>query len=443
MKRIMRNAGAPDGVVVFNYARSKVSLPLAEEIPTLIPGGEKNAVFENDPSPFFKVEAIDFPASGSGGVYDGSFFKSFINVCKDRPIPGSKRGHEWVSRGNSDFYTVGGRIDSADGGKTGTALLKIYMPPKGDTTDNTGLIRDAKAGIVHFSLVTRPDYNVKTETDDMGNKVQVRHFTATMGAERNDAMEYGAGAMSQIVNSSGNALDIDAARALIEAGKFDISNKADGDVIQSGIVYRSALRRLASRANEEDRAAIGELISLIDNSSKGGKTMDKNEIFEALKNLVANAKTNIREIAEAVGLSALLRNETDDANAATMKALNEKLGEKPLEQLDALIADNKANAVAIVENAVQAITPKTVKNAEGQDVENPSFKYALTQLNGKKGTELASGIEALKKDPVMLALESNRADGGSSTYISADGKKPADGHVENSDGIETITIGRE
>ena len=443
MNRLMKNAGAPDGVVVFNYARSKVSLPASDEIPTLIPGGEKNALFENDPAPFFKVEAIDFPAKGTGGVYDGSFFKSFINVCKDRPIPGSKRGHEWVSRGNSDFYTVGGRIDSSDGGKTGTAFLKVYMPPKGDTTDNTGLIRDARAGIVHFSLVTKPDYNVKTEEDDMGNKVQVRHFTATMGAERNDAMEYGAGAMTQIVNSSGNALDIDAARALIEAGKFDITNKIGDDAIQNGIVYRSALRRLASRANEEDRAAIGELLSLIDKSStKGGKPVEKNEIFEALKNLVVNAKTNIREIADAVGLGALVRNETDDANAATVKTLNEKLGEKPLEKLDAVLAENKANAVAIVENAVQEITPKTVKNAEGADVENPSFKYAMTQLNGKSGADLTAAIEALKKDHVMLALESNRADGTSSTYISADGKKPAE-HVENSDGIETITIGRE
>ncbi|MDD5305280.1 MAG: hypothetical protein PHS14_19460, partial [Elusimicrobia bacterium] len=105
--RRFQNAGKSSDLVVLNYARSKASIPAAEEIPTLSSSTAMAALTEGDAAPFFKVEAIDFPAKGSGGVYDGSFFKSFINVTRDRPIPGSKRGHEWTSRGKSDFYTVG------------------------------------------------------------------------------------------------------------------------------------------------------------------------------------------------------------------------------------------------------------------------------------------------------------------------------------------------
>jgi len=129
MGRRYKNASAPEGVVFLNYAQSKASIPEAGDIPTLVPDSALSALTNGDSAPFYKVEAIDFPAKGSGGVYDGSFFKSFINVTKNRPIPGSKRGHEWVSRPASDFYTVGGRVDSADNGKTGTAYLKVYIPP--------------------------------------------------------------------------------------------------------------------------------------------------------------------------------------------------------------------------------------------------------------------------------------------------------------------------
>jgi hypothetical protein len=443
-KKIFRNAGAPEGLVFLNYAKSKVAIPIADEVPTLVSKAAMDALTNGDPEPFFKIEALDFPAKGSGGVYDGSFFKSFINVTKDRPIPGSKRGHEWVSRGNSDFYTVGGRIDSLDNGKTGTAYLKIYMPPKGDTTDNTGLIRDAKAGMVHFSLVTRPDYNVKSEKDEMGNPVQVRHFTASVGAERNDAMEYGAGAMSQIVNSQGITLDIDAAKALIEAGQFDIKTNVDGEPIQSGRVYRSALRRLASRANELERSEIGELISMIDkakNQKHGGNLMeDKNEAISLLSNLIANGKEKITAIAEALGFGDKLRNTQDEANAEAVKTLNAKLGEKPLERLDAVLAENALAQASVIANAVEAVVgPKTIENAEKKPVENPAHAYAAQKCAGLAGDALKNAVEGLKKDPVIIALNAQRADGNSGLNRSVGGARPAVA-TNAKDDIPTIRV---
>jgi len=429
----------PQDVVVYNIAATeKIKMLKPEEIDTLVPSAVMNELTSGDESPFFKIEAIEYPAKGSGGIYTKAFFNSFVGITKKRPVPGSKRGHEWISRGHSDFYTVGGKlVDNADGA-SGVVYLKIYIPPQGDEGSNEGFIRDAKAGIVHFSLVSAPESMTKKDPE---TGADVRYFTSSKGWERNDAVEYGTGAMKQVVNTQGIDLDLDAAKALIEAGKIDISTNVEGEPIQNGVLYRSALRRLASRANEEDRAVLGELISTIDKSTKGGKPVEKNEIFEALKNLVANAKTNLVEIAEAVGLKALLRNEADQANEATVKVLNEKLGEKPLEALDSILAENSANAVAVVENAVSAITPKTVKNTEGKDVANPAFEYAFTKLNGKKGKELTDAVEELKKNSVMLALQANLADGNSPVYRSA-GSKEENQSTVGGDGIPTIKIGR-
>jgi hypothetical protein len=438
-----RNAGAPEGLVFLNYARSKTSLPAADTVDTLVPKASMDALMNGDTAPVFKIEAIDFPAKGSGGVYDGSFFRSFINVTKERPIPGSKRGHEYSSRPASDFYTVGGRIDSQDNGKSGTALLKIYIPPTGDPTENAGFIRDAKAGIVHFSLVTRPDFNVKTEDDGMGNRVQVRHFTATMGAERNDAMEYGGGAMAQLVNSQ-DSLDFDLARSLIAEGKIDRTTKIDGNPLHNGIVYRSALRSMISRANGQNLPEVAELISLIDKTpikKNGGNLMeDKNEAISLLSTLIANGKEKITDIAQALGFGDRMRNAQDEANAETVKALNAKLGEKPLEALDSILIENAAAMAQVIADAVTTLAgPKTELNAKKEPVENPAHAYAAQKCAGLKGEALKNAVEGLKKDPVIMALNAQRADGEShlNRVLHNDASVEQD---DSGDGIPTTRI---
>ncbi len=437
--RIRRNSNTiPEGVVFFNYAYTKATMPAAKDIPTLVSSSIMDALQDGESDPYFKVEAIEYPAKGSGGIYEREFFESFLNVARERPIPGSKRGHEWLSRGSSDFYTVGGKLEPNADGLSGTAFLKIFIPKNGDTTDNAGFIRDAKAGIVHFSLVSNPDWNVKIDPETREEK---RHFTASKGYERNDAVEYGSGAMKQVVNSE-NHTDIAAAKALIAAGKFTLSNVEGEAVIQNGLVCRSVLRRLVSRANETDKVPLSDLISLIDKAKpQGGTSVNKDELFAALKNMVANAQTNIAEIAQAVGLGSLIRNEADIANEAMVKTLNSKLGDKPIEKVDAILAENAANAAAMVENAISAIAgTKLEKNASGQDVENPAFRYAFTVCNGKSGAELSSAIEGLKTDHVMLALNAQRADGESRLNRSSAGGKS--GASETGDGIPTIRIGR-
>ena len=208
--------------VVFNFQSAKLSLS-PEAVPTLIPSVVMDELQRGDDQPFFKLQAIEYPVEGTGvypsnkAVYTEQFFESFLAVCKQRPIPGSKRGHEWTGRPSTDFYLVGGKLDKTGNGK-GTVYFKNYVPPSGDTTSNAGLIRDMKAGIVHFSLVTMPKY--ETEGDE-------QRFIGSAGYERNDAVEYGVGAMEQTTNADPNAIDIAVdsiahVEQLIESGALNV-----------------------------------------------------------------------------------------------------------------------------------------------------------------------------------------------------------------------------
>lgn len=364
---ITRNEGNKDlKELVYNKSRAA---PLdATAVPTLVNEAVMSILQNGDTEPYYKIEAIDYPVEGSGGTYTKEFFKSFIDVMKNRPIPGSKRGHEYQSRPNTDFYTVGGKmVENADG-KTGTAYMKIYIPPRGDTTDNAGFIRDAKANIVHFSLVTVPNRIVKR--DAKGE--EQNFFISSNGLERNDAVEFGAGAMEQEVNSSATSA--------------------------------------------ADR-------------TKNGGTMDKNEVLAVVKNLMANGQTSLIEIARNSGVEKLVRTEQDEQNAVTVATLNSKLGDKPFEKLDAILAENAANAESIVENKIAVIAgPRLENNAEGKPVENAAHRYAKTLCNGKSGEALDAAIAALKDDPVLVALNARRADHESelnrSTKAKSDSNKP-------------------
>ena len=472
MKFIVRNeSDVPENMATLTFENKGRNTINANVVPTLVPEAVMNILTSGDNEPFFKVESIAFPVKGTGGVYEKEFFKSFVNVMKERPIPGSKRGHEFTSRPASDFYTVGGMItDNADG-KGGVAHFKIYIPPKGDPTDNAGFIRDAKANMVHFSLVSAPEYYVKKDE----NGFDERHFTKSKGYERNDAVEYGAGAMKQEVNAKSEKLltkSYDHAVSLINEGKVNGSSKwvflsSDSDKLlgsdgkdwnnyklfhmiedtsaseetkerykypygKDGKVYRSALRAIASRAAQSgltelsDKAS--ELIKLIDDKRKnGGIPVDKEELFLAIKNMMDNRQTSLLEIAKNCGLEGLVRTDSDDANAKTVKALNDKLGENPLARIDAIVAENKANAERTVETKIVGMAgDRMVKNAEGKDVENPAFKYAFTMCNGKSGDALDAAITALKDDPVMRALNAARADGDSNLNRSTGGTKPTE-----------------
>lgn len=400
----------PSNLVVMNYRSSEKPLPNVEDVPVLVKKAVLDELQKNDKEPYYKIEAIEYPASGSGGVYEASFFKSFINVTKQRPIPGSKRGHEWISRPSSDFYMIGGKTeDNSDG--TGTAYFLIYIPPMGDPTDNAGFIRDARANMVHFSLVTQPEYNVKKDPDG----VERRHFTKSNGYERNDAVEFGAGAMSQVVNSK-EIINFEEARNMIENGQISRNDKGE-TLYVNGKVSRPMLRRMVANADCENKTEIAELISLIDKKQNGGKPMELNEAVQMVQNAAANGQLNLGET-----FKVALRNKDDEKNAELVKALNGKnLGEDVLAGIDKIIAENKANADAIAKNAVAAaFGPESVTtevNGKKETTKNAAFEYAIQKCTGKTGADLETAINSLKDDVVMKSLRANQADPNSGINI--------------------------
>ena len=234
-------------------------------------------------------------------------------------------------------------------GKSGTVYLKIYIPSFGFETTNAGFIRNVKAKNVHYSLVTYPVGDLRKDEKDGTVKM---HFTGSIGYERNDAVPFEGGAMKQRVNTSEvQKINFELARELIENGKISRDDNGE-EFLVNGKVSRPMLRRMVANADCERKSEIGELISMIDKRKNGGKPVELKEAMEAVKNAAANGAVNLADLMKNCGGEGLLRNAEDDKKIALANSLTAKLGDKPVEALDAILAENKANAAATVENAV-------------------------------------------------------------------------------------------
>jgi hypothetical protein len=166
-------------------------------IPTLVPS-EKLAMWQDgDQSPYYKVQKIEYPTKANGYNYLESFWESFIGKLNTQLIPGSKDGHEtkWGARAATDFLLVGGKIEK-NGDGSGTAFLKNYIPPSGESGDNSIFIKENKTGMVDYSLVA---YTRDVIEDIDGTREW--NVVESLYGERNDAVGYGEGAMEQKTNS--------------------------------------------------------------------------------------------------------------------------------------------------------------------------------------------------------------------------------------------------
>jgi hypothetical protein len=56
------------------------------------------------------------------------------------------------------------------------------------------------------------------------------------------------------------------------------------------------------------------------------------------------------------------------------------------------------------------VGPEKIKNAKGEEVDNPAYQYAIRVCNGKSGRDLQGAMEALKTDIVMQNLLAAQAD---------------------------------
>jgi len=420
-----RNEGnLPDGIVYLNFKTpDSATLPKATELPTLIPEETFNVLRDGDQNqePLLVTEAIDFPVEGSGGVYTKEFFQSFLNRLKVHVFGGNKLGHSWPER--DDFFTIGGKINTNQDGKTGTVYLKIYIPSFGFETTNSGFIRNVKAKNVHYSLVTYPQGELR-KGDDGEYKM---HFVESIGYERNDAVPFEGGAMKQRVNASEvQKINFELARELIKNGKISRDDNGE-EFLVNGKVSRPMLRRLVANADCERKSEIGELISMIDKRKNGGRPVELKEAIEMVSNAAANGTVNLKDLMKNCGAEKLLRSEKDDEMIALANSLTAKLGDKPIEKLDLVLAENKKNAEAIAENAViEIVGKKKLENGE----ENPAFTHAMKEVNGKTGEALQNAIEALKDDPVMKVLLGNIADPNTRINALVTDKKLASNEVK-------------
>ena len=438
--------------VVFNFKSAKLTIS-ADEVPTLVPSSVMDELQKGDAEPYFKIQAINFPVEGNGvyparrAIYTKEFWESFLAVTKNRPIPGSKRGHEFSGRPATDFYLVGGKLVGENG--KGTVYLKNYVPPEGDTTPNAGLIRDMKAGMVHFSLVTRPKYVTEGEE---------QRFIGSAGFERNDAIEYGAGAIEQTTNSA-DAVEplvdsVTCAEELIGAGKHNVRsswifqtadklrllgrNSDDWDnfakmhlariagsdprseksylypIGKNGTVYRSALRTVADRAanagHEEIAGIAADLISLLHEQRRTHNrrpNMERDELLQLLANMKTNGELTLNDVAEAMGLKDQI---VTDKHTDALKVINE---------LNALGVSHPVENYKSTKKQLEAVDTDRVKNAldtafgpekDKEGKENTVRSYAGTMTANVNASEIDDKIKALKDDAVMKRLAADRAD---------------------------------
>ena len=417
--------------VVLNFKQTASKLT-ADDIANTIPANQLAELLNGDSNPYYSVEAIEYPAMGNThiwgvpGEYTEKYFQSLEKSLKKNVIPGSKNGHSYGGKPTNDIFLVGMQL-VGNGDGTGTAYFKNYIPPKDfNGGDNYGLIRDAKLGLLQFSLVSKPIYDEK-ELAKSGKYLIV----GSKGGDRNDAVEEGA--MKQTVNSR-NETDFGLMRDLIKNNQVTLTN-IDGNVIQNGKVSRPALRQIVSRADCENKAEYSELISMIDKTKNGGKTVELKEAIDMVVVAVKNGQAVFADIAKNAGCDKLIRNAEDDKNAEMVRALNAlNLGDKPIDAINAILAENKANAEAIVKNRIIAEYGMPEKDGK----KNTAYEYAYAKCAGKNGADLDAAMNALKDDGVMKAIRGNQADIFMQVITSSNSKAET---VKTVNGVKVLEIG--
>lgn len=341
--------------VLLNYQENLVKEIIdPNTIKNTIPDKALKEFQKDDPEPYYKVQKIEYPITANGINYHESFFKSFISKLKDRPIPGSKSGHSifWGERPNTDFIMVGGKIESKGNGK-GFVYFKNYIPPSGAETSNETFIRENKADMVHFSLVTYPKYEIETEDDGS----EIINAVESLRGERNDAVEWGMGAMGQETNQKDH--------------------------------------------NDQE-------IDLIDNKEGGENNLNKEELLKVLNTMKANADITLIEVAEAMGL----KNQViTDEHIEAVKIVNslKELGMKdPVKDYEKL-----KNKISADKESVRNARLDKEYGPEKDPVtnkENLLRTYAGQKAAGLDGEELENAIKDLKDDPIAKRFAAERAD---------------------------------
>jgi hypothetical protein len=257
-----------------------------DEIPTTAPEEALNQFVGDDKEPFYKIQEIEYPIKANGYVYVESFFESFIEKIKTNLIPGSKDGHEmrYGKRGQTDFLLVGGLIKS-NGDKTGKVYLKNYIPPFAES-DNSNFIREAKANMIDFSLVSY----TRDVREGLPDGSSVWNVVESMFGERNDAVGYGEGSMEQKTNSLNGEVDNKGELKVNELLDKLKALKVNGEITLHGIAKHLGLEN--QLITEDQKANLSKF-----NAVQGLCGDTDPETF--VTGLIADKKANAAEVKEA------------------------------------------------------------------------------------------------------------------------------------------------
>lgn len=354
MKKLVRNRCH----LVLNFRDAKVVTKLditPDEIPTLIPAEILNQWQKNDEKPYYKLQMIEYPIVANGLTYEESFFDSFVNKLKERPTPGSRDGHNifFGERPQTDLILVGGKLEK-NGDGTGRVFFKNYIPPVGSSGSNDTFILENKSDMVHYSLVAY----AKQITEELPDGNYTRRIVESLYGERNDAVEYGAGAMKQVTNFRKNAVGVK-------------------------------------------------------NKSQGEKSMTKEEVLKHLNALKENGEITLPAIAESMGLKDRLITDEHVKALNTIKELSEKGIKDPVKELETM----KAQIVKNDEAVFNALLTEKYGAPGTKEKPNLLRNYAEKELKGATGEELDKKIENLKTDAVAVKLAAELADANSDANL--------------------------
>jgi lambda repressor-like predicted transcriptional regulator len=378
--------------------KAGTSLPPVADVPVLIPDKALEAIKGNEAEPYEIIEAIPFPSEGVGGIYTGNYFESLLKQMKERPLGGSKTGHD---NEKDDFFTIGGKIERTSENE-GTCYLRLMVPADGYETTNSGFIRSCKTGNQEFSIVANVD-GVR------GNDGKT-YYAEDIGKARNDAVPEGA--MEQTVSNSATEKEV---MDLIAAGAVDTEIDSSEMIVNGKVCRKAALHM---QFNGPDKALGAQIVNAIKKNYKEKNQVTKEELLAAIKAAIANSTLSLKEISQAVGLENQLKNATDEQREKLVTAIAEALELPPNTPAEELLTAAKAafdEAEEAAESVVEAeasniANGKKLKNADGTEVDNPAYAYAREKLKGQRGQKLKNSIESLKKDTIMLALRSKQAD---------------------------------
>lgn len=242
------------------------------EVPTLVPENIMQEFLKDDPEPYYKIQKIDYPIKANGYTYQEGFFETFLNKLNRSYIPGSKYGHttSWGARPTTDLLLVGGKLEKHGDG-SGSVYLKNYIPKNGESGDNTFFIKENKSNNVDYSLVayTRDEVIRKDGEETIVNVLE------SLGGERNDAVEYGLGAMKQKTNKQEGGSKLNK-KELLEGLK---TLKANAEITTPEIIEAFGL--------EGDYKILSEIKSII----------KKENVIDELKKIIAeNYETKLNNI---------------------------------------------------------------------------------------------------------------------------------------------------